>query len=144
MKSRFPLSLTLLILLCGVPAAAQDIDWGLRAGITLDPTDPFVGVEAVTPLTDRIFFNPNVEVVFREDDEDFTINADAHYDFNAGPDRFVWAGAGIGAVLADDNDFGLNLIGGYGVDAGALIPYAQAKVFIGDDTDVSIAVGIRF
>jgi hypothetical protein len=133
------------LMMFAAPAEGQrNIDWGVRGGVWFDETDAFVGVEAITPLTDKIFFNPNVEVIFRDQDEDIAINADAHYDFDAGTDRFIWAGAGVAALLGDDDDFGVNVIGGYGVDLGSVIPYGQFKVFFADDAEASFGVGIRF
>ena len=81
-----------------VSAQAEKLTWGVRAGVFGDNADPFIGGEAIIPLTDRIFFNPNVEALFSDEDGNRVIaNADAHYDFNSPPDRFIWAGAGLAA-----------------------------------------------
>lgn len=127
------------------PASAQaQVDWGARVGLVLDGTEPLFAVEAIMPISGNFFFNPNVEHVFG--DEDFTsINADVHYDFDAGRrDRFFWVGAGAAAILADDTDFGANAFVGYGVDTGSLIPYVQGKVLFADSTEASISLGVRF
>lgn len=133
-----------LAALVAAPTAQAQVDWGARVGLVLDGTDPMIGVEAIMPLTGDFFFNPNLEHVFG--DNDYTsVNADVHYDFDLRRvDRFLWIGAGAALLLADDTDFGANIFAGYGWDTGRLIPYAQAKLLLADDTQGSIAVGLRF
>ena len=126
-------------------ASAADIDWGVRAGVAFDGPDPVVGIEALWGFTPQLFFNPNVEMVFRDDDETVSINADVHYDLPTGGNDFIWIGAGLAAQVAgDEDDFGANLLGGYGWDKKSYVPYAQLKVFIGDDSEASLVVGVRF
>lgn len=139
-----------LVLLLGAalaPAAeGADIDWGVRAGAAFEGPDPLIGVEALWGLTNRVFFNPNVEVIFRDnDEEDVSVNADVHYDLPTGGNDFIWVGAGLAArETGDDDDFGANLLGGYGWDRKTFVPYAQLKVFIGDESEGSLVVGVRF
>src|SRR5688572_5537819 len=97
MKSRFVFVgfAAALFLLVPGSAAAADIDWGIHAGIVLDGSDPLVGVEALTSITGRLMFNPNIEVVFADSTEIVLVNADAHYDFDLGDDRSWWLGAGL-------------------------------------------------
>ena len=127
------------------PGVAQaQVDWGARIGIAFDETEPLFAVEAIMPISGNFFFNPNVEHVFG--DADYTsINADVHYDFDAGSqDRFFWVGVGPALILADDSDFGVNAFVGYGMDMGSLIPYLQGKVLFADDTTASLSLGVRF
>lgn len=133
-----------------VPAQAQ-VDWGVRAGMYLDETEPFVGAEAIMPISRSWFFNPNVELVLA-DDEFVTINADVHYDFGSRRDRFTWLGAGLAAIVGDegdnrgddDTDFAVNLLGGIGGRWGSTVPYAQVKAILADETEVAIGAGLRF
>jgi hypothetical protein len=131
------------VLVIAAPAALA-ADYGGRAGVWFDGAGALLGVEALVPVTDRIFFNPNVEAIFG-DEPDFTVNADLHYDITAAPETFFWVGAGP-ALLIDDGstDFGLNLLTGYGLDRGTYVPYVQLKVFLGSESAASLAVGVRF
>ena len=141
----FPVLAGVLMLAAAFPVQAQkDIDWGVRGGVWFDGPDPLVGVEALWALTDRIYLNPNVEVIFTDTEEIVAINADAHYDLATGGNDFIWLGAGFAALLGNNDDLGANLLAGYGLDRKRYTPYAQLKVFIGDETESSLAVGIRF
>jgi hypothetical protein len=111
---------------------------------------PFAGVELLTRVAHRFYFNPNVEYVFVDSGHYFTLNGDFHYDLLPG-DTFVWIGAGLGVAMIDpegpDNsttDAVGNLFVGLGFNAGGVIPYVQAKVIIKEDTAASLAVGLRF
>jgi hypothetical protein len=46
----------------------------------------------------------------------------------------------------DDNevDIGLNLLAGFGAQSGSVRPFLQGKAILMDDSEASIAVGIRF
>jgi hypothetical protein len=142
------------------PAIARaDVDFGLRAGFYEDADAGFVGAELLTGLTRQWFLNPNLEYVFVDDGDLATLNLDAHYDFPVSAPFYVWGGGGVALIYSkvdvpprlqdrvDDTetDLGLNLIGGVGFGKGqALRPYVQGKVTISDDTEASIAFGIRF
>ena len=133
--------------LLSVSAQAEKLTWGVRAGVFGDNADPFIGGEAIIPLTDRIFFNPNVQALFSDEDGNRVIaNADAHYDFNAPPDRFMWAGAGLAGLMGGDEDFelGLNVLAGYGWDLKKWEPYVQGKFVLADDNAFELAAGVRF
>jgi hypothetical protein len=143
MRNPIRVALVLAIMACALPAVAADFDWGVRGGLYLDPTDFFLGVEALTPISGNFFFNPNIEHVF-SDDSFTSVNADVHYDFGRRGRHFMWAGAGLALILDNDTDVGANLLAGVGRRWGTLIPYAQAKVVLADDTKVAIGGGIRF
>lgn len=143
MKNLIRIVLALALVAFALPAMAADIDWGVRGGAYLDPTDPFLGVEALMPISGNFFFNPNIEHVFA-DDSFTTVNADVHYDFGQKGEHFIWAGAGVAVLLDNDTDVAPNLLFGVGRTWGSLIPYAQAKVILDDDTIGVIGGGIRF
>jgi hypothetical protein len=126
----------------------------VRAGEYLDVGEPFIGLEINTELRQRIWFNPNVEYVFRDDGDLATLNFDFHYDFVVPAPLMVWAGGGPALVYVEDElphgrsdsetDFGLNLLGGVGWQGGPVLPYLQAKALISDHEEFVIAFGVRF
>ena len=133
-----------------VPAApVSAANFGVRAGLYTEPTDPFVGAELLLRLSHQVYLNPNVEYIFRDNQTYMTFNGDFHYDFHThGP--YVWVGAGLAVVYhnpegpVDSNtDLGANILLGVGVK-GNVIPYVQAKLVVKDNTQFVIAAGIRF
>ncbi len=132
--------------------AAADVDFGVRAGVYLDDSDPMVGLELLMPLPARDwFFNPNIEAIFSDPQDRYALNLDVHYDFRQTAEYYLWAGAGAAAIHTDAGrnrdgewDAGLNLLGGVGMRMQGMTPYAQLKVVLSDDSEVSAAVGIRF
>ena len=150
----------LLILISGYfligspnPAEAQNIIPGIRLGTYTDAGDIFIGGEILIPVSERIWFNPNVEYVFVEVGNYITFNADGHYDiYLENSPLFLWAGAGLGILYFssdvgnfDSTDVGVNLLFGAGLETESRItPYAQAKVIISDSTEFVLGLGIRF
>lgn len=145
-------ALSVLASLAPTLPAAADTKLGIRGGYYTDIDEPFVGVEALAHVGRRVYFNPNFEWVFVDEAKYFTLNGDFHYDFPAGRNVYVWAGAGLGWSFfkidregaSEDNDLVVNLLGGLGFNAGDLIPYVQGKVMVQEDTGFAIAVGLRF
>lgn len=151
MMKRAVLVAAALVLLSVPGAFAQsDLRFGVRAGSYFDPTDLFVGLEVVYPITSNFVFNPNFEAVFADDgandDTTLGLNADLAYNFAMGGNTRAWAGAGLAGFLEDDEfEGGVNLLAGVGFTAGTLDPYAQAKlVFADDDNRAAIGLGVRF
>ena len=139
--------------ICAPPAVpAADLDFGARAGAYLDEADPMVGLELLTRLgSSDWFFNPNVEFVFADSRDRFSLNADFHYDFFEQRQYYVWAGAGLAGIWTEsagpqdsETDLGANLLGGIGWKLSGMTPYAQLKIVLADDSEVAAAVGIRF
>jgi len=139
-------------LMCAASAGADGTKLGVRGGYYTKIKEPFVGVELLTHVANRVYFNPNFEYVFVDGAKYFTVNGDFHYDFPTGAkDVYVWAGAGLGWSSFDpdgpdnsDNDLVANFLAGVGFKAGDLIPYVQAKLIVQQDTEFAIAVGLRF
>lgn len=146
------LTITILLAFASMPAFAQfgsEWDFGVRTGLYIDTGDPFIGFEALTPITGNWFFNPNVEWVFAEGGDLATLNADVHYDLNLRTRNFVWVGAGLAGIYDNfgdsEFDIGANILAGIGMRYGTWIPYAQAKVLVSDANDEIVgAVGVRF
>ncbi|HET7292440.1 MAG TPA: hypothetical protein VFM88_08450 [Vicinamibacteria bacterium] len=131
--------------------ADQNVLGGARVGYFADPDAPLVGGEVLVKVVPAFYFNPNVEFVLQGDSY-ITANADFHYDFPINGSRTtLWAGAGLGVISVNpdgpapgDTEAGLNVLLGAGMTRGDVIPYFQAKVIAKDDSELSLAFGLRF
>ena len=98
-----------LVALALLPAGtASAADVGVRFGYYTKVEQPFVGVEFLTRVAHRVYFNPNFEWVFTDGFDYYTVNGDFHYDFPMRGHTYVWLGAGLalgasGAVIAVGN-----------------------------------------
>lgn len=140
-------------LLVAAGAAPASPSFGVRAGVNLDREDPLVGVELLAPLRGGWWANPNLEVTFGDRVDVVGLNADFHYDFerSGSGSAYFWLGTGLAVLFADyegggdDTDVGVNLLMGVGLPtASGVVPYFQGKATVSDDTDGSLAFGIRF
>ncbi|MCI0413639.1 hypothetical protein L0222_12670 [bacterium] len=132
--------------------AEAEIKPGIRVGAYFDPTDAFIGGEVLIDITRQWWFNPNVEYVFVDGATFLTFNFDVHYDLPT-RDVYVWIGGGPAILyldpdarrFEDETDFGVNVFAGVGFRTGSrIVPYIQPKVFLSDDSEVSLAFGVRF
>ncbi len=140
-------------LIAAAPAARADssVLGGARLGYVADPDAPLLGGELLFKVVPAVYFNPNVEFVFAGDSY-ITANADFHYDLPLrGGRTTLWAGAGLGFVsinpegpASGDTQAGLNMLLGAARTRGSVIPYFQAKVVAKEDSELSLAVGLRF
>ncbi len=152
-RNRFFLALTTAAALAAWSPAVQadsEVLGGARVGYFADPNAPLVGGELLLKVVPAFYFNPNVEFVFQGDSY-ITANADFHYDFPTSSRTTVWAGAGLGVVSVNpdgpvqgNTEAGLNVLLGAGMTRGEVIPYLQAKVIAKDDSELSLAFGLRF
>src|SRR5262245_32805823 len=97
----------LLGLVCfSTPAAAQDA--GIRGGISVDPDQFYVGGHIETsPLIDRLYFRPNLEVGFGDDLTLIAANMEFVYKFSTRKPMNVYVGGGPALnifVTDDDSD----------------------------------------
>jgi hypothetical protein len=136
------------ILVSATPARADLV--GLRAGVYTDLNKPFVGFELISPITHDVYFNPNVEYVFIDNDKYFTFNGDFHYDFHTHNRAFVWVGGGLAVIYENPDgpagsstDVGANFLFGIGIK-GDVIPYIQAKLIAKEHTEFVVGFGLRF
>src|SRR5262245_3132326 len=153
MRSRLVLILSsiLALFVSASPAwADRDVFAGVRGGYYFDVDEPFIGGEFLVRIAHSWYFNPNFEWVFR-DDSYWSFNLDAHYDFPTHNRTFGWAGAGLGLVRIDppgnpeaDTDPALNLLFGAGLSRHPVIPYIQVKAIVKDNSEVALALGLRF
>lgn len=140
------------ILACcsGRAAADSGVIGGGRLSYYTDAAAPALGGELLFRVAPAIYFNPNLEFVFK-DDGYVTFNMDFHYDFLARHDTFLWAGAGLAVISVNPpgpagghTDAGLDLLFGVGLRRRPVIPYFQAKVIVKDQTELSLGLGLRF
>jgi hypothetical protein len=150
--------LTVTFIFLFVSVLSEDINaqdrgkFGVRTGIYTDFSDLFVGVEYLTPVSQKFYLNPNLEHVFIDNGSYWTLNMDAHYDFHSTSNIFVWTGGGVGILHAvpdgsanSNTDFGINLLIGMGFNLeSSIIPYLQGKAIVSDNTDFEIGLGVRF
>ena len=84
-----------LVVLSSVPAAAQDA--GVRGGLSVDPDQFYFGGHLETsPLVDRLYFRPNVEVGIGDDLTLIAANMEFVYKFTTRRAWNVYAGARTG------------------------------------------------
>jgi hypothetical protein len=138
------------------PAEAAGWDFGARMGYYTDVEELGLGLEALYQIGDSPWmFNPNIEYVFVENGDLWSLAADFHYDFDLDMEAIdVYAGGGPALLFGefergnaedvDDTDFGLDLIAGAAAKRGGVRPYGQIKVIVSDETEVALQVGLRF
>lgn len=102
-------------------------------------------------VSERLQIAPSVEVLGVPEGHFVNLSLDAllALDCACNPASRVWAGAGVALISRDDGAEtdvkpGLDLLLGFGVRAGGLIPYAQIKAILKDRPEVVIGVGLRF
>ena len=82
-----------LVLFSSTPALAQD--GGIRGGISVDPDQFYFGGHLETsPLVDRLYFRPNVEVGFGDDLTLIAANMEFVYKFSIAAAWNLYAGGG--------------------------------------------------
>lgn len=129
---------------------APATELGVQMGYYFDAEALSLGFGALTSISQstRWFFNPNAEMIVGDRDM-AAINMDFHYDFASNDDLTFWAGAGpaiyiIDQPFDDDMEPGLNLLAGFGTLTGTARPFLQGKAILMDNSEVSLAVGLRF
>jgi len=138
------------LVMASVPAFAGPIGWDAFGGKYTDRDEYFLGAGARIGLA-TITFNPNAEYIFTDNGTAYTLNLDGTMSVLPLGVGSGWVGAGLTFFTVDpDNgdsntNSGLNVLGGFGLSAIPLKPYAQIKwAFIEDDNPFAITVGIRF
>ena len=146
----------IVMLAAARPAQAQRAwDVGLRVGYFADAEAITFGLGVWKPLTadgEGFYFNPNVEFGSGDVYNIGALNADFQYDFFADDNLGVWIGAGPALLIIDpegpenDNevDPALNVILGAGRNHGSWRPFVQGKGILADNSELNLAVGLRF
>ena len=135
------------VLFLASPAAAQD--GGLRGGLTVDPDQFYFGGHLETsPLVDRLYFRPNVEVGFGDDLTLIAANMEFVYKFPSRSGWSIYAGGGpaLNVYMYDgddnsDTDAGLNLLVGVESSRGLFFEFKMGVV---DSPDFKFGVGWTF
>jgi len=142
---------TLAMAAAGTARAAVDAD--VRAGIypNADAVSVGGGVLAnVGGADSHWYFNPNVEVAMGDRKDIVAMSGDFHYDFDPNSSTAFWMGAGPAVLVTDrrdaasDTDLGMNVLTGVGAKHGQVRPFAQLRGTMSNQSQVTIAGGIRF
>ncbi len=146
------LALTAMLALSLPSAARAGVNGDVRAGLNTDADAVSVGGGILTQVgsSHRWYFNPNVELAMGDRKDVVAMSGDFHYDLaqNSGP--AVWVGGGPALLVIDPDlgerrtDVGLNVLTGIGKKSGDVRPFAQLRGTVADDSQVTIAGGIRF
>jgi hypothetical protein len=133
-----------VVLFSATPALAQDA--GIRGGISLDPDQFYFGGHLETsPLVDRLYFRPNVEVGFGDDLVLIAANMEFVYKFTRGRAWNLYAGAGpaLNILMRDGND-DASTEGGFNILAGAESSrglFFEFKLGVLDSPELKFGVG---
>jgi hypothetical protein len=135
-----------VMLFSSSPAAAQD--GGIRGGISVDPDQFYFGGHLETsPLFDRLYFRPNVEIGFGDDLMLIGANMEFVYKFTTRRQWNIYAGGGPALNISvvdngsDDDTFtdaGLNLLLGVEQARGLFFEF---KFGVIDSPDFKFGVG---
>ena len=135
-----------LVLFSATPALAQD--GGIRGGISVDPDQFYFGGHLETsPLIDRLYFRPNVEVGFGDDLTLIAANMEFVYKFTTGRPWNIYAGGGpaLNVYMLDgagDNDSeteaGVNVLVGVEQANGLFFEFKIGAI---DSPDFKFGVG---
>jgi len=135
-----------LIVFASSPAYAQD--GGIRGGISVDPDQFYFGGHLETsPLIDRLYFRPNVEVGFGDDLTLIAANMEFVYKFTTRRPWNLYAGGGPALnIYMFDNDgdddseteAGVNILVGVEQAKGLFFEF---KIGVVDSPDFKFGVG---
>ncbi|MBP7148173.1 MAG: hypothetical protein KBD01_11545 [Acidobacteria bacterium] len=150
-----------VLLVAPSPAAAQEVTAqgvGFRVGVSAKPDQVFGGFMIdFGELTENLFFRPNLEVGFGDDETAITLNGALHYVF--GMKWGVWnpyAGGELGVNYrkfdddapgddSSDTGLGVNLIGGMQTPRGGGGNYLfELKLGLAEKPDAKFLFGITF
>ena len=120
-------------------------DGGIRGGISVDPDQFYFGGHLETsPLIDRLYFRPNVEVGVGDDLVLIAANMEFVYKFTANRPWNIYAGAGpaLNIYMVDDadseTDAGFNIMVGVEQSRGLFFEFKIGAI---DSPDFKFGVG---
>jgi hypothetical protein len=135
-----------LVLFSSTPALAQD--GGVRGGISVDPDQFYFGGHLETsPLIDRLYFRPNVEVGIGDDLTLIAANMEFVYKFTTQRNWNLYAGGGpaLNIYMIDgpgdndaETDAGLNVLVGVEQSRGLFFEFKIGAI---DSPDFKFGVG---
>jgi hypothetical protein len=140
--------LALLLWLAPAVASAQ-VAAGVRAGVSIDPDQFYVGGHIETdPLVERLVFKPNVEVGFGDDVTLAAFNFEFVWKFARRRSEWgFFAGGGPAINLyqrdgpGDDAEAGFNILAGLENRRGLFFEF---KLGVADSPDFKFGVGFTF
>jgi hypothetical protein len=138
------IALAAIALFSAVPAAAQDLDAGVRAGVSVDPDQFYFGGHIQTePIIDRLRFRPNVEIGLGNDVTLVGFNVEFAYFFPTRSPWSLYAGGGPALNIIDFDDDtraegGLNVL--FGVEHARGL-FFEFKVGAFDSPEFKFGVG---
>jgi hypothetical protein len=140
--------LALLLWLAPAAASAQ-VAAGVRAGVSIDPDQFYVGGHIETdPLVERLVFKPNVEVGFGDDVTLAAFNFEFVWKFARRRSEWgFYAGGGPAINLyqrdgpGDDAEAGFNILAGLENRRGLFFEF---KLGVADSPDFKFGVGFTF
>ena len=149
LNTRVPFFVVLLSLLVVVPSPAAAQAPGVRAGISVEPDQFFIGGHYETgPLVEHLHFKPNLELGFGDDVKLFAINFEFVYKFLTRNDWTLYAGGGPAVNFyrfddLDDGDTepGFNALFGAETSNGL---FFEVKLGAIDSPDLKFGVGWTF
>jgi hypothetical protein len=132
-----------VVLLSSTPALAQGA--GIRGGISVDPDQFYFGGHFETsPLVDRLYFRPNLEVGVGDDLVLIGANMEFVYKFTRSRSLNLYAGAGpaLNIFMPDGGDTSTDA--GFNILVGAETPkglFFEFKIGAIDSPDFKFGVG---
>ena len=147
---RFPTVILLALLCMWLPSVASaQVAPGIRAGLSLDPDQFFVGGHIETdPLVERLVFRPNAEIGFGDDVTTVAFNFEFVWKFPQGRNPWgFYAGGGPAINLyqfdgnGDDTEGGFSFLGGLENRQGLFFEF---KVGVAGSPDFKFGVGFTF
>ena len=135
-----------VVLFSSTPALAQDP--GIRGGISIDPDQFYFGGHLETsPLVDRLYFRPNLEVGIGDDLTLIGANMEFVYKFtrNRGLNLYAGAGPALNIIMPDgEGDNETETEAGFNILVGAETPrglFFEFKIGTIDSPDFKFGVG---
>jgi hypothetical protein len=133
-----------IVIFSSTPALAQDA--GIRGGISVDPDQFYFGGHLETsPIFDRVYFRPNVEVGIGDNLTLIAANMEFVYKFSRTRPWNIYAGAGpaLNIFIPDgdgdsDTEAGFNALVGLESSRGLFFEF---KMGVADSPDFKFGVG---
>jgi hypothetical protein len=132
----------------GVYTPLDPVRVGPHLGYNFDADALLLGVQATMPLTQRIELYPTFDYYFVSPGTLWAINADMKF---RPPTRMgaLYVGGGINYLHASaggfsNGDVNLNLLGGWEFRRRPLVPYAEARLILGNGSAFQVVGGFSF
>lgn len=120
---------------------------GPHVSYNFDAEKAGIGGQLGLPLTSRLDFYPSFDIFFVDQGSLFGLNAD--FKIHPDPASALYLGAGLNLARLSvngnsDTNAGLNLLGGLEASFGAIHPYAELRLILGDGSAVQLSTGLNF